>query len=72
MGLLRQFEGLGGMLQSRLGMFMTGQMVALSVVFHRRVVGMRRPLVKFGGFLMRIVHMLDPYPMVPVARSRQT
>jgi hypothetical protein len=56
MGRLCQFESLGGVLQSHFRVFMSGLMVALSVMLHRRAVSVCRKLVKFGGSLMRIVH----------------
>ena len=56
MGRLRQFERFGGVLQSHFRVFMSGLMVTLSVMLHRRAVGVCRELVKFSGLLMRIVH----------------
>ena len=56
MGRLCQFESFGGVLQSHFRVFMSGLMVALSVMHHGRAVSVSRELVKFGGFLMRIVH----------------
>jgi hypothetical protein len=52
MGSLRQFESFPGVLQSHSGVFMSALMVALLVLRHCRVVGVRRELVKLGGFLM--------------------
>jgi hypothetical protein len=56
MGRLCQFESFGGVLQSLFRVFMSGLMIALSMMLHRGAVSVCRELVKFGGFSMRIVH----------------
>ena len=57
MGLLCQFEGFAGMLQGLFRVFMSAQMVALSVMLHCYAVRVGCQLVKLGGSLMRIFHL---------------
>lgn len=56
MGLLCHFKSFGGVLQGFFREFMSGQMVAFSVMIHRCGVRVFREIVKFSCSLMRIVH----------------
>ena len=56
MRLLCHLKSFGSVLQSFFREFMSGQMVAFSVMIHCRGVRVFREIVKFSCSLMRIVH----------------
>ena len=62
MGCLRHFKRFCRVLQSLLGVLMSSDMVALSMMLHGRAVRVCGHIVKFGGFLMRFVHRALPRP----------
>jgi hypothetical protein len=57
MSLLRLLEGFLGMFQSSLRLFVRAQVLPFAMLLHRFAVRVRRHLMKFGGPLMRIVHV---------------
>ena len=59
MSLLCLLDSFGGVLKGFLGLFVSTQVVPFPMMLHRTPVSVRRKLMKFGGFAMRIVHVVD-------------
>lgn len=59
MDLLRSLESFGGMLKRFLGLFVSAQVVAFPMMLHRAPVSVCGKFMKFGGYAMRIVHVVD-------------
>ena len=67
MSLLCLLESFGGVLKRLLGLFVSAQVVPFPMMGHRAPVSVCRKLMKFGGFAMRIVHVVDLTSMLASA-----